>query len=219
GKKPISYFPYWAEDFYQPIKKDSVQLGKKEKNLFKEDELKLVFAGNLGEAQNLNLIVDAVHILQDYPIKLIFVGDGRARPVLENRIKTMNLEEKIIFLGQKPADEMNDYFALADVLYISLREDPIFSITVPSKLQSYLAVRKPILGSLSGEPADLITDSNSGLVSSANNLNGLVENLKKYCAMDHLERQIYAENGYKYFKKHFKRGIVLKKLEQLLNCR
>lgn len=219
NRRPISYFPYWAEDFYQPLEEDKIEVTEDEKKLFQSEGLKLVFAGNLGEAQNLELIIDAVSMRGKDDLKVIFIGNGRARKGLEKKVADLNLSGKVFFLGQKPIQKMNDYFALADVLYISLREDPIFSITVPSKLQSYLAVRKPILASISGEAADLIVESNSGLVSSANNAEELFRNIDRLCAMSQGDLRNYAENGYNYFKKHFKRGIVFEKLEQLLKCR
>lgn len=209
----IIFYPNTTEDFY-----------KKEEKISKIESLlptgfKIMFAGNLGEAQSLNTLIEAAEILnkKNIDLKWIFLGDGRNREFLKNLIKEKNLEKNVFLLGSFPATEMPHFFASADALILSLKSDKIFALTIPSKLQSYLACGKPILASLNGEGAKIVNQSNSGFSSPAEDANVLAENVEKLYRLSPDERQKMGENAIDYFKNNFDRKTLLEKLEQILN--
>lgn len=206
----IEYYPYWAEDFYRVTEKD---------NRFTfVNKFILMFAGNIGEAQNLKLLVQAVNKLKnDYSFLVVIVGDGRAKLKLQEEIKHFKLDAFFHFLGTYSAEEMPAILAHADALYLSLKKDPIFEITVPSKLQSYMACAKPILASIDGEAASVIHESAGGLVSSAENLELLVENMKQMMSLSKQDRHLMGESALRYYKEHFDRAISMKKIRHILS--
>jgi glycosyltransferase involved in cell wall biosynthesis len=112
---------------------------------------------------------------------------------------------------------MPEFFSCADALIVSLKSDKIFSLTIPSKLQSYMACGKPIIASLDGEGAKIIRESNSGLVAPAENPLALANEVEKFLNLPKEKRISLGENARKYFDKEFSRGILIQKLEYILN--
>jgi len=208
----IVYLPNTTEDYYFPTAPTL-----KYQNLM-PDGFKIIFAGNIGEAQSLNTFVHAARILLDkgYPVNWIIIGDGRYKESLEKIVDDLDLKSYIHFFGKYAPTEMSDFFSHADALYVSLRKDYIFSLTIPSKVQSYLACGKPILASLDGEGAKVIEESSSGFVSPAEDIDRLVDNVIRLHELNEEQRTEMGKNGLEYFNMEFKRDVVLSKLERNL---
>ena len=105
------------------------------------------------------------------------------------------------------------YFACSDVLLVSLKKSVVFSITIPSKVQSYLACKKPIIANMDGVGAETIIKSNSGLVSNSGDYHELANNIECMFNMSKSDLNKLAQNGYDYFLSNFERKIVYDKLE------
>jgi glycosyltransferase involved in cell wall biosynthesis len=155
--KRFSFFPNWAEDiFYNKIKKTSL-------DQFNYPEgFNIVFAGNIGESQGFEDIVEAAKMTSHTSINWILIGDGRKRDWIKSQIEEHNIKN-IYIPGRYPLELMPSYFSLADILLITLKKDEVFSNTLPAKLQPYLTSGKPILGNLSGEGLDIIQNNSIGL--------------------------------------------------------
>ncbi len=208
-----SFFPYWAEDLYKPLHiKDEVSPDYKE--LMDKNKRILTFAGNIGEAQSLTTLIYAIDKLsaeEQNSLKVLIAGEGRAK---EEVTKLVNkLEIKCVkFLGGKPVIDMPHLFAISDALYISLKTSPIFTITIPSKTQSYMACAKPIIASIDGETSTIIQDAKCGFVSESENIDALTLNLKKLISLSTNKLDEMGEASYYYYKKNFNRHISLKKI-------
>ena len=135
--------------------------------LFSEDTINIVFAGNLGDAQGLDLLLQAARKLKEENIRLYLVGDGRARERLEKLTAEHNLSEQVIFIGRVSEEEADRYVHYADFAYLSFRNNKIFDMTLPAKLQTYLACGTPILAAAGGESAELIRNNGCGIVCAA----------------------------------------------------
>src|SRR5690606_27923203 len=135
--------------------------------------------GNLGEAQSLPTLLEAAKILKNKnltDIKWVFLGDGRQKKAVETYIKENDLSDTVYLLGSFSGEKMPKFFACSDVLIASLKKDKIFTLTIPSKIQSYLACGRPILASLDGEGAKIINESESGFSSAAEDGQALADN-------------------------------------------
>jgi glycosyltransferase involved in cell wall biosynthesis len=209
----IKYLPNTVENFYKPVNIDNEYL-KKLPNGFN-----IIFAGNLGEAQALNLVIESAKIIKDklIPINWIFFGDGRVKSNLIKLTNDLNLSSNVYFFDSVPSNEMPNYFACADVLLASLKKSVIFSLTIPSKIQSYLACAKPILAIIDGEGAKVIQESKSGYISQPGDIETFVENTVKIFNLSQDERKELGKNGFKYFKDEFSRTHIYNKLESLIN--
>ncbi len=208
SENKIIYYPYYAENFYKVVKP------KKEiKSLF-GDTLNIVFAGNIGVAQSFDTIIDAAIILKKNlsNFTFIIIGDGRDKKRVEDRINKLSLSDNFIFLGSYPPTDMSDFFACADALLVSLKDTEIFSLTIPGKLQSYLACGKPIIASLNGIGAKIIVESKSGLVSKSEDSKGLADSIIKFSNLNDSERKQYGINARGYFEKEFERIRLLNRL-------
>lgn len=172
----LLYFPQWAEDFYQPLTIDPLlpQFVGHEKNF------KLIFAGNLGEAQSFETLIKAAEILKgNTSIHWYILGDGRKKAWAQEEVRRLQLENNVHFLGSFPPEKMSEFFFYADALIVSLKRTKIFELTIPAKIQSYLACAKPILASLDGEGARIIEEAECGFTSPAENASKLADNVIK----------------------------------------
>jgi glycosyltransferase involved in cell wall biosynthesis len=111
---------------------------------------------------------------------------------------------------------MPRYFALADVLLVTLKREPIFALTIPSKIQSYLACAKPIIAGLDGEGARIIEEANAGIACPAESPDSLAESVLSLYEMPEKDRRIMGLNARAYFEKHFERSMLLDRLETLM---
>ena len=211
NSEKIIYYPYYAEQFYKPVKKKPKILKKFPKGF------NILFAGNIGVAQSLNTIIKAFELIKNKNINIIFLGEGRDKKRIQELISKKDLDKNFIFLGSYPPEHMSDFFSCADALYISLKKANIFSYTIPGKLQSYLACGKPIIGSLDGIGKKIIKDSNSGLCSNAEDHINLSQNIIKLSKTSEEERNTLSKNAIKYFRANFEKEKLLDQLIEIFN--
>jgi colanic acid biosynthesis glycosyl transferase WcaI len=208
--KKILYFPNSAEKLYQPLKLKSDTF---ESSLMPSG-FKVMFAGNIGAAQGFVTILDAASMLKEHKeIQWVIIGDGRMRSWVENEIKKRDLKETFHLLGKYPVETMPRFFSFADTLLVTLKKDPIFSLTIPGKLQSYLACARPIIAVLDGAGADVIEESKSGLVCPPDDSNKLAEAVLKMYNMSKENRTRMGNAGRKYFEAYFEGEMLVNKLE------
>ena len=207
----IIYYPYYAEDFYKVVEKDKSYLSQFPKGF------NLLFAGNIGVAQSFDTIVNAFEKLKEYDINLVILGDGRDKSRIQEQINEKGLTDKFHFLGSFPPEQMPYYFTCADGLLITLKKADIFSYTIPGKLQSYLACGKPIIGALDGIGNKIISESNSGFASEAENHELLANNILTLYKLSKAEKEKLSNNALDYFDKNFNKQNLLERLEEILN--
>ena len=208
----ITYFPNSAEEFYHSIELESDAIERREI----PQGFIVMFAGNIGASQDFATIISAAEKLRDHPdIYWVIIGDGRRRQWAEDEVVALNLCHNFIFLGRHPAELMPRYFALADILLVTLKDEEIFALTIPTKIQSYLACAKPIIASLAGEGAKIIEDSKSGFSCSPGDSSKLAELVLKMYSMDVRKRQAMGLNGRKYFENNFSREKLINQLDKM----
>lgn len=214
----IRYFPGWAEGVFAsggPSPQPAPELAPY------ANDFKVLFAGNIGEAQDFPAILDAAERLRDKPgLRWIVVGDGRAAPQVRAEIARRRLEEKVILLGRYPLERMPSFFAGADALLVTLRKEPIWSMTIPGKVQSYLAAGKPLLAMLDGEGSRVITEAQAGLAAPAGGGETLAANIERLMAIDGDTRAQMGRNGLRYGQQEFDRESLVDSLEAWIGeCR
>ena len=209
----VAYFPNWAETIYRPVATAEDAPERKEVPA----GFCVMFAGNIGAAQSFETILEAATLLRQHQdIHWVVVGDGHRRAWVEGQILERGLKESVHLLGPRPAEVMPHYFALADALLVTLKCDPIFALTIPSKVQSYLACAKPILAALDGEGARVVRESGAGLVCPAEDAKALAESVLRLSRMSPQERAAMGQKGRTYFEANFEREKLLDRLEGLM---
>jgi glycosyltransferase involved in cell wall biosynthesis len=209
----IEYLPNTAESFYRPV---TVEPGAPERSELPQG-FRIVFAGNIGAAQDFPTMLAAAEMTRDDPdIHWIVFGDGRVKPWLESEVAARGLQDTFHLMGSRPGEEMPRYFALADALLVTLRRDPIFSYTIPSKIQSYLGCGRPIIAALEGEGARVIEESLAGYVVAPEDPAALAAAARKLRGLSHSDLLNMGAKGAEYFVQHFERSRVLDQLERRL---
>lgn len=211
GGRPeqIKYFPNWAEDQFTEEVKANPNI--------KNRPFKILFAGNIGRAQGVETILLAAEKTRSHPeIEWHFYGDGVLSEWLNQEIKRINLSSTVFWHGRKPLEDMPKIYAEHHVFLVTLKKDDALSLVLPSKIQTYLATGKPILASGDGEIASTIYLSKSGLVSPAEDANGLAENAIILSTTREEKMNEFSKNGKNFYQKEFSKANLIPKLEKYL---
>ena len=169
----------------------------------KHDGTNFVFLGNVGIAQNLDCVVNAVEKIKTIPdYKVHIVGDGSYLNELKQIVELKKLKEKFVFHGRKPSSSMPEFYKLADACLLTLSGDNIIGQTIPSKLQGYMAAGKTVIGAIDGSAQEVIKASGCGAVVGAGESEELADIMQDFI----LNRDKYnncGKAGREYFRKHF----------------
>ncbi|MDC3298647.1 glycosyltransferase family 4 protein [bacterium] len=205
----IKFFPNWAEDIFDSsLAEMAPELDKR------LDKFNIVFAGNLGDAQDLPNVLDAAKILQKKGlVRWIFLGEGRRSDWLKKEIMQNNLADDCLVLGSYPVSRMPSFFAHADALLVSLKNEPVFSSTIPGKVQSYLQSGKPVLGMINGEGARVIDEAEAGMACPAGDSSALANNIISMASLCPDKREVLGLNGMRYAQEEFNRTKLINQLE------
>jgi glycosyltransferase involved in cell wall biosynthesis len=211
-KTKIRYFPNWAEDLFsmediQPAPELPLWI----------DGFTIVFAGNIGEAQDMPAILDAAeHLKYNSRIRWVIIGDGRKSDWLRSEISRRGLSAQVLQLGRFSLERMPSFYAHADALLVSLKRDFVFSLTIPGKVQSYLMAGIPLLGMLDGEGAAVINKAQAGLTCEAGDGAGLAKVVLELVDMSVDERKRLGINGLEYSQQNFDRAKLMDQLDAFL---
>ena len=207
------YFPSWGENsLFQ--KKHPLAQEISKKNIFT-----ILFAGNIGEAQDFPSIIQAIKILKDKKIKgfrILLIGEGSKKNWVMKQIKNLEIENFFEIYPSYPLDKMPSFFKHADALLVSLLDKRVFNMTIPGKVQFYLSSGKPIVGMLNGEGADIINISKSGFACNSGDYFQLSKIIRKMINMNPSELKKLGKNGMAYSKSEFSKSELIKKLERIM---
>lgn len=208
GQDPgkLHYVPQYPEDEYRHVDVDPLDPIRKEM----PQGFNVAFTGNIGMAQGLSVVIEAALRLRKYAeIHWLLIGDGRARAELEKAVAGHGLGRTILFLGRQPRGKIPKYLALADAALLPLGPDKLFALTLPAKLQSYLACGIPIIGSVDGDAARVIRESGAGLAGPAGDAAALAGNVLRMFGASPAERTAFRERALAYHLANFSRDHVM----------
>ena len=206
----LVYFPSWAEDDFSAPVSQGATLIEHDSSVFT-----VVFAGNLGEAQDFPAVLDAAQALQGkVAVRWVIVGDGRMSDWLEEQVKSRALNN-VHLLGRHPLESMPGLFAQADALLVSLRTNEVFEKTIPGKVQAYLASGRPILGMINGEAARVIRESGAGFACDSGDAKGLAQIALQLATTTVDQRQRMGAAGRQYYHQQYSKPVLLARLEKL----
>lgn len=201
-KGKIEYLPQYAEGIFEQI------LPRE-----KDGTFHFMFAGNIGAVQSVETIIKAAEILKDEPVKIHIVGGGTDLERLQKMGENM---KNVTFYGRKPIEEMPEFYAKADAMLITLAADPVLSLTLPGKVQSYMAVGKPIIGAIDGETKSVIEEAQCGFCGKAGDADELAEHVRRFIS-DSTDRISMGQNARKFYEENFQELMFMDKLEKYLN--
>lgn len=197
-KGKIEYLPQYAEGIFEQI------LPRE-----KDGTFHFMFAGNIGAVQSVETIIKAAEILKDEPVKFHIVGGGTDLEGLKEFSKGL---KNISFYGRRPLEEMPGFYKKTDAMLVTLKADKVLSMTLPGKVQSYMAAGKPIIGAINGETEKVIADAACGYCGKAEDAKELAENIKKF--IDNPNRDLMGKNARAYYEEHFEQKKFMNGLER-----
>jgi len=206
SSEKIAVIPQYCESFYETEITDE-ELTEKYKDYFK-----IVYAGNISPAQNLEVAVDAAVLLKNdgiNDVKFIIVGDGMAKNDIEKYVAEKDVKEYFDFPGSKPVTDMPKYHTLADCLFAPLAKSDLIGLTIPAKVTSYMAGRRPVITCIDGEGSLVIEKASAGLTGESGNSVQLFENIKTLYSMSPADRKQLGDNAFAYHRQHHERNKVL----------
>ena len=158
----------------------------------------LVYAGNIGELQNINLLLDAMKLVKSEDTKLYLMGMGQKLNQVKARIKNEHLEDKVEYVGAFPIEKAEEYFVNADALVVSLKNSGVVGKTIPNKAIQYMKYGRPILGVLSGDGKDLL-EKVKGSIFAGENAAEIAQTIDELCKKTPSELNALGANNKKYF--------------------
>ncbi|MEH7521659.1 glycosyltransferase family 4 protein [Bacillus sp. JJ1503] len=203
--KRIIHLPVYAEALFENITPN-----KKE-----NENINLVFAGNIGEMQSVETIIYAAKELKGArDIKFHIVGDGSSKAKCVELVNQLKLEN-VNFHGHFPITEMPRFYEMADAFLVTLKANKVISYTLPNKVQSYMAAGKPIIGSIDGETQIVIDEAGCGYCSAAEDSTELANNIRKF-AKEKDKHFAYGKNARAYYDNNFSKIKYIDRLNDLL---
>jgi glycosyltransferase involved in cell wall biosynthesis len=176
------------------------------------DGFSVMFAGNIGVAQAVEIIVEAATLLKQHAdIRFVVLGQGSRWEWMREQARKLDLTN-LHLPGHFPVETMPGLMQQASALLVTLTDQPIFAVTVPNKVQAYMASGKPIIACLNGEGARVVTEAKAGLAVPAGDAQGLVEAILRLYEMTPAQREKLGSNGQQYYKAHFNHDQLVDQL-------
>ena len=188
------------------------------KELDSIEGFKVLFAGNVGQAQGLYVILNAALLLKDNVPKIHFLVLGRGLKLddLKRRAKELNLDN-VHFLPAVDMEKVGSFLGFADALLIHLNSDPLFEITIPGKTQAYMAVGKPIIMGVSGDASNLVSRADCGVCFEPEDSVALAEAAKGLMLLDSTNIQRLGKNAERFYDKNLSVKVGIDSFEKVFN--
>lgn len=213
----IEYWPQYAEDFYVQLK--NVQVPE----IPNDDAFNIIFAGNIGIAQGLDVLPKVALLLNsrklERKIRFNIVGDGRYKNELIELVNKNNLSDMFKFIPKQIATRIPELLAASDAAFICLTSNPLFAMTIPAKLQSYMACGVPVIASADGEISKIIKEANAGICSNAGDVETLKEIIIEMSLYPKEKLKEMGKNAKKYYNNNFNKNSLLNKMDKHFNIR
>lgn len=207
-RKKVHYWPQYAEEFYAP--RESAEVPE----IPQSDTFKIAFTGNIGFAQGLEILPEAAKRLKGEKVQFVIVGDGRFLPTFEKTVHENGLDEMFIMIPRQPAQRIPEILSACDAAFISFKNDPLWSMTIPAKLQSYMACGMPLIASADGETRRIIEEANCGMCCDIGDANALAELIR---TMKDLNLSEFGRNSREYCVEHFNKKKLMDEMDGYLN--
>lgn len=205
NKGKVKYLPQYAEDFYKPVERKQVP------EIPDDGSFKIIFTGNIGKAQGLDILPKAANRLKGKEnVKFVIVGDGRDKENFLQQITDNNVQDMFVMIDRQPPERIPELLAACDAAFISFMADPLFEKTIPAKLQSYMACGMPIIASANGETKRIIVEAECGICVELGNVEKLAKKILELKGMDFRQMQ---NNSLNYFKKYFEKSLLMDSTE------
>lgn len=213
--KRILTLPNPAPELFHPISLADVPQHIREK--IPTDRPVLMFAGNIGRSQDFDSLIAGVKLLPDsVPFLLVVIGSGRDEARVKAMVNSQGVGHRFLFLGRHQEADMPAFFACAGAMLVSLRDEPIFSLTIPSKIQAYMACGKPIFASLAGVGSAIIEAAQAGMCISPSDPSQLAKMFEEFATMRADDLDAFGKNARAAYEEQYSLERIVGQLETKL---
>ena len=203
----VHYWPQYAEGFYRPLEKQPAD------GIPDTKSFKIAFTGNIGTAQGLDVLPQAAKLLKDADVQFVIVGDGRYKAGFEKHIEELGVKDKFIMIPRVPAERIPQILAACDAGFISFNKTALWEMTIPAKLQSYMACGKPIIASASGETKRVIEEAGCGVCTDIGDAAKLAEGIRSLMDQD---CSAMGRRSRAYFETHFDKKMLMDMMDSYI---
>lgn len=203
-KGKVHYWPQYAEEFYVPSEGNALpEIGS-------QADFKIIFTGNIGIAQGLQILPETAQLLKDEPITFVMVGDGRYLESFSAEVKKRGVADKFCMIPRKPAEQIPKFLAACDAAFLSFQNEELWKMTIPAKLQSYMACGMPVIASAQGEAERIIREAQCGMCCEIGSAKALAEAILEMRKADLIQM---GYNSRRYFEEHFDKKELMDQME------
>lgn len=210
-ERKVHYWPQYAEEFYKPVDKTIAKRKAISYGIADDDSFKIIFTGNIGVAQGLQILPQTAKILKEENVKFVIVGDGRYLENLKADIEKNNVQDKFVMIERQKAETIPVLLAACEATFISFAEDELWTKTIPAKLQSYMACGMPVVAAAQGETARIIEESGCGLYCRLGDATQLSRTIVKMMRADLTEM---GKKSRKYFENNFDKQVLMDEMDK-----
>lgn len=207
-REKVHYWPQYAEEFYRPLEKQAIP------GIPDDGSFKIAFTGNIGTAQGLDILPKAAALLRGDDMKFVIVGDGRYQDELEKQIEEFGVSDKFIMIPRVNAEKIPEILSACDAGFISFNKTSLWEMTIPAKLQSYMACGKAIVASASGETKRIIEESGCGICTEIGKAQALADGIRTMIKSDSADM---GRKAREYFKENFDKKRLMDEMDEFMN--
>ena len=205
AREKVHYWPQYAEEFYQPMNRQEIQC------LEDDSCFKIAFTGNIGTAQGLDVLPKTAKLLKQEKVKFVIVGDGRYQAEFEEQIIENDVKEMFTMVPRVPAGRIPEILSCCDAGFISFKNEKLWEMTIPAKLQSYMACGKAIIASAAGETKRIIEEAGCGVCCEIGDAIALADCIKELSKMD---CNLLGQKARNYFLTHYEKKKLMDEMDE-----
>lgn len=224
-KEKVHYWPQYAEEFYKPLDRKDVRNNANENSplcfIPDDSRFKIAYTGNIGTAQGLDILPKTAERLkiaaepdQENSICFVIVGDGRYQERFETEIRKRKVEDMFLMIPRQNAEFVTEILAVCDAAFLSFSDSLLWEMTIPAKLQTYMACGKPIIAAAKGETEQIIKEAQCGLCVEIGDVGGLAEAIEELRKSGEWEEM--GKNSFAYYKSHYSKDILMNEMERFI---
>ncbi len=204
-RNKVHYWPQYAEEFYHPCEKKAIG------EIPDDGSFKIIFTGNIGTAQGLQILPVTAELLKEENVKFVMVGDGRYLAEFNREVTARGVEDKFIMVSRQPAERIPELLASCDAAFLSFQNAELWTMTIPAKLQSYMACGMPVIAAAQGETERIINEAGCGVCSAIGDAEKLSEKIREMMKVDMTEMR---NRSRAYFESHFNKQMLMNQMEE-----
>ena len=212
-REKVHYWPQYAEEFYKPVDRNTAMSETVKFGILDDGSFKVIFTGNIGTAQGLNILPKTAAVLKDENVTFVIVGDGRYLDEFVSDIDSLGVSDKFVFVPRQPAEAIPVLLSSCDAAFVSFSDDDLWKKTIPAKLQSYMACGMPVIASAGGETERIIKEAECGICCKVGDEKALAEGIRLMMDSD-LVRM--GKNSFNYCNTFFDKSKLMDKMDRYL---